>query len=276
MIDLSLNRDIYYASRRIEVGWTEKSGKGRVTQGTGFLIKKLEPSPPRVFLVTNRHVLDPEYRHRKYLGQVRSIDRISIIGFEGEIADGDPTQTIVITDFKVQTSDNWNEDAAVVPVGVVTVVGPKVVRRSWNFNTLAAEDEYGDAIRAGDMIVSIGFPKFGDYQTQRPVLTSGLIATDPMFPAPHPKYDNARVVLSDSFSRSGMSGSPVIAVQRGLKLGDSLAGLPHREMRLVGVNAGHLRAEDGDTMGLAHFVRADVIRCLIEKCGASPPTILLT
>lgn len=267
MIDLSLNRNVYYASRRLEVGWTETGGKSRLTTGTGFLVVRTDPPPNRVFLVTNRHVIDPVYRSEKYRGLVASVDSVAIIGFEGEIDGGNPNQTIKVDGVKPRTSDDWAEDVAVMEVtnSPVMVNGSNSVNRAWNFDMLASKEEFGDAVRVGDLVVSIGFPRFGEYQTVRPVLTTGIIATDPVFPAPHRKFDKSRIVLSDSFSRSGMSGSPVVAVQRGLKLGNGLSGPPHRDMRVVGVNAGHLRAEDGDTMGLAHFVRSDVVRSLIDE-----------
>lgn len=173
------------------------------------------------------------------------------------------------------------EDVAVLDLTTATpVAGPATLTRWIDISLLAPTTVFtssarSEAVQAGDYLTTIGFPPLAGKPTERPVLTSGVIASDPCNP---PSDDflahfvgrkaAGRYVLADSHSRGGMSGGMVVAPQRGLLPGAGLSGTPDaRRMWIVGVNAGHLRP---DEHGITHayFYRSDaIIECLTSLWG---------
>lgn len=65
-------------------------------------------------------------------------------------------------------------------------------------------------VRAGDEVTILGFPKGLDRQLGFPLWKRGSIASEPEI-----LYDDLPLFVVDSATRNGMSGSPVIARQRG-------------------------------------------------------------
>ena len=104
-----------------------------------------------------------------------------------------------------------------------------------------------------------GYPSVGGGVATRPILVSGMVASDPRFPAEVGGLVLQHSVLSHSFSWQGMSGAAVISPME--TLGSS---------RLVGVNAGHVDLE-GVTGGvLSHFVRIEKLVELLAAATGRP------
>ena len=59
-------------------------------------------------------------------------------------------------------------------------------------------------------------------------------------------------------------GSPVFAVQKGPKPGVGLEFPGFRELKLVGINAGHLKASDKTHSGISYFYKSTAILEIID------------
>jgi hypothetical protein len=103
----------------------------------------------------------------------------------------------------------------------------------------------------------------GDLMLVRPLLVSGIVSSDPRYPATFGNLVLPHSVFCHSFSWSGMSGAPVLGFS------DSLGNLG----KIFGVNAGHV-ADDGVGGGvISHFVRSDTARELLAQMGEPMPGV---
>ncbi|MCU8692620.1 hypothetical protein [Mycobacteroides abscessus] len=126
---------------------------------------------------------------------------------------------------------------------------------SWEM--LQESEKLWPQLQPGEFVVFPGYPVWHDKLQIRPVMRSGLLASDPQTDyrseeGKPTKDDSSHQVLFDAFSTSGNSGSPVFVAQRGIPpsdllipIGDGMAnhiqiGSPnyHRSF-LIGINASH-------------------------------------
>jgi hypothetical protein len=112
-----------------------------------------------------------------------------------------------------------------------------------------------------DMVALPGYPDFYDRNGDRPIVRIGTIASDPNSDYCDLNMNPARRIAYEAFSSAGSSGSPVIALAKGLKTGSGLSGGYFRDICVIGVNAGHLRGRDG--MDSSH---AGISYCFKSTC----------
>jgi hypothetical protein len=156
------------------------------------------------------------------------------------------------------------------------------------------------ALEAGEFVAFPGYPKWYDKLQTRPVLRSGMIASDPQTEyrrldgSPTTKDGNQQV-LFDAFSTSGNSGSPVFVSQKGIPPlpirmidtdGNSFSPYGrHAELKiegyhrsfLIGINTGHVNDEDSnnDHAGLSRLHKLSAIMEILRantKSSANVPT----
>jgi hypothetical protein len=122
-------------------------------------------------------------------------------------------------------------------------------------------------LRPGEFVAFPGYPTWYDRLQIRPVLRSGVIASDPQtnyrFSEGEPSNrDGNQQVLFDAFSTKGNSGSPVFVAQCGIapvevkikvsendsapQTGGKLAFSNYHRSFLIGINAGHFNDLDSD------------------------------
>lgn len=147
-------------------------------------------------------------------------------------------------------------------------------------------------IGPGEFVTFPGYPIWHDKSQKRPVMRSGLIASDPQTDyrsdvGEMTRIDSSHQVLFDAFSTSGNSGSPVFVAQRGLPpidihvpIGDSdayiqgqIAQRDYHRSFLIGINASHYNAtgipRPNEHAGLSRMHKLSVIMDIL-RANTSP------
>ena len=111
-----------------------------------------------------------------------------------------------------------------------------------------------------------GFPEWYDRQNNTPVFRMGTIASDPRLNYSYvPNAPIADRIAYEGFSTGGASGSPVFSIQRGFQTGDGIKASEgfYREVKLIGINAGHFNDQVGHS-GISYMFKSSTILDLID------------
>ena len=95
----------------------------------------------------------------------------------------------------------------------------------------------------------------------------GTIASDPRLNySCYPGEPIASRIAYEGFSTGGASGSPVFAIQRGFLTGDGISAPAdfYREVKLIGINAGHFKDQDGHS-GISYLYKSSAIHDIIDS-----------
>jgi hypothetical protein len=267
MIDLGVSRKNLYSARHVVAEVSMHDGTPVPSTGSGFVVVH-DGSP---FLVTNRHVVDPAYADSKYVGA--KVTAVRIRGYDTCSHQNEHEATLCLSSPDIVFGAD-NDDVAVFGIGSAShCEGQACALSNWYASEMLADtpefdsDDRALGILPMDLLAVCGFPELDGYEQQtRPVALVGFIASDPAHrPDPMPKLRGGlhvrskNIVLYQGFSRSGASGSPILAVQRGLQMGGGLSGPPSRPLRLVGINAGRLPGSAENPSALSYFIRSDSI-----------------
>lgn len=237
-------------------------------EGTGFLVE-FPTGDSRMGLVTNRHIADAvfynEVENRD--SQLQSIKiqwwQSTQLRCEHVITDpqplyhSDPLLDVAVIpvvskpgEFLEATGEIYGDIAQFMAENSPTEIR---LNHAISWEMLLECERLWPRIQPGDSVVFPGYPKWYDQLQIRPVMRSGLIASDPQTDyrsdkgAPT-KEDSSHQVLFDAFSTAGNSGSPVYVAQRGITFTISTGvGTPAVQMQssnyhqsfLIGINASH-------------------------------------
>lgn len=156
---------------------------------------------------------------------------------------------------------------------------------SWEY--LLQCEELWPQIEPGEFVTFPGYPVWYDHLENRPVMRSGVIASDPqteyrLTDGERTKDDSGCQVLFDAFSTKGNSGGPVFIAQRGLPPIDLRAPTPgggtavygklafdnYRKSFLVGINASHYNetgiSRTNEHAGLSRMHKLSVIMDILR------------
>ena len=213
--------------------------------------------PEGVVFVTNRHIVDIEYYARlsgqqQYSGQGYKVSSIRILTFKGA-----ERFTNVIHEVKLSWPSDDRVDIAILrnpkvidPKGTVTPGGAEVI---------ADNDFLRNKLVWGDFVSFASFQAWRDSKSERPILRTGIVASDPLYSYESDKIPLRDILLLEALSFAGSSGSPVFANARGIKVGDTLTGGSFRPAKIIGINAGHLPAPPDLHSGLSYCHRSDLL-----------------
>ncbi|GAA3817873.1 hypothetical protein [Nocardioides panacisoli] len=263
VLDLAFPTAALYSARLLNVVFRTKDGDERSGMGTCFVVKAPDGE---AFVVTARHVVDPELALIKFPGADLAAIFMAGWHYSKEVEDQRTFTALFPPTFLC--SEDPNVDLAIIPLKTSLALPKGGGISEWiPFDWLAAESEYLDDIRVGDFLASPGFTKLPGTELDRPVLLTGLIAGDPRFPidVARPGGSVARAVLYQSLSRSGLSGAPVFATQRGFKYGEGLVGPEPRPLRLVGVNTGSFQDSQETPLQFSYFTRSTDLLALLSE-----------
>ncbi|MGW4439165.1 S1 family peptidase [Streptomyces sp. NPDC004596] len=269
-----IDATVLYSAVRLTVQFSEYGSiRPTLYTGTGFVVRDGRGHDAARYLVTNRHVVDPNWdeRRRWELATVR------IAGYFQDPRDPRSSplwQEGVLTEPEVHVASTWHVDLAVLPLNAANRL--EVVSGSGHFNSLPAEmlalegDFLSGDITVGRQVLMPGYPGVDDQAAQRPILVGGVIASDPRFPAVLGTKDYPDEVFCHAFSWQGMSGSPVLSmVPRPATWADLESGGLSVRTVLAGVNAGHFDVRSDSTAGaISRFVRGDALADLLRQAGA--------
>jgi Trypsin-like peptidase domain len=263
VIDTGFRTNLLYAAKQVHTTWVDPGGRIHVSKGTGFVLA----GAACPLLVTNRHVVDPGYRcEDRAEWRFQSVSTIGIRVTSG----GDATSQLIVVSNPHPIWGRNGVDVAIVPLrgevfGDMAEGTLLPIVDYFGIEALAEAEHFdGSDISTGDLVFVPGFPTLGGEQTQMPILASGFIASDPRtsFRLPGREIPES-VLLVQSLSRSGLSGAPVYATQRGLTIGHGLSGPNPRPPRIVGINAGHISQDkDGPAMYTYCYKSTEILEAI--------------
>lgn len=274
--------------------------------GTGFLVQFPE-GDNRFGIVTNRHLTDVPW-HTQYQDVVAESVKVEMwqgrnLRLEFTISDpqplyhNDPTIDVAVIPF----GPKINTDIIGTPYDKIENIiddpdtNGLILNHGLSWPYLLECEKLWPVLEPGEFVSFPGYPAWYDKLQTRPVLRSGMIASDPQtdyrrLEGDPTIKDGNQQVLFDAFSTSGNSGSPVFVAQRGL------APLPihltssegkfspdgptarlevtgyHRSF-LIGINAGHINDFDSgrnnDHAGLSRLHKLSAIMDIL-RASTSP------
>ena len=253
------------ATNKIEVTF-QNAHDHKTGHGSGFWICSGED----LVFATNRHVIDIEYRSQKYQGHSYVLSSVQILTFDASGRSG--RQHVVRA--VIVTHEDPDIDIALLRVsGVVNRDGISVVPAS--VEVIADSHFLRTELEWGAQVSFSSFQPWRDTQTERPILRTGILASDPAYPFVSTSIKRPDVHLLEAFSFAGGSGSPVFANAKGIEVGPGLSGGGFRPARIIGMMTGHLLNEDNEAgapykahTGLSFCHRSDLLLSIVR--GAEP------
>lgn len=257
-----LNNTYLYAVSKICLVFSNEVNTVSI-QGTGFFIIKGK----NLYLITNRHLVQPDWKDPQYQGyklQSISFDRRSY----NEITKTVEVDTIEIKYCDVLYADNNIDDIACIKNIKVDDCWSQKIPICIEYSMLADSENFEKDLSICDSIAFIGFPTVYDHKNNMPILRSGVISSDPRLDYSFNGKDNGHVLAYEAFSTSGSSGSPVFAIQKGIKVGNGLEAPDgfYRPVMLIGINAGCFWYGPNKVhQHLSYMFKSDQIIKLIDK-----------
>ncbi len=250
-------KQFLYSAYRVETEHACPCGTTKSGSATAFI---LEASPKTPWIVTNRHVMDLDYRHPTSKYKDFSLLNFSITGRRPD--DSSYTFRLHPEARYFLHSDPENDVVLIEPR--IWWDSPKDAEKGffWHFTLehLADATLFSGSIWPFDVVCYAGFPDQHDKLGNRPIIRSGRIASDPKFDYSWDRSPHGMCVAYEGFSFSGSSGSPVFAPPRGMQ------GIPDsRHGYLIGVNAGHVPNYPTGHSGISYFYKSTVILEIIEQ-----------
>lgn len=257
-----LPKQFLYSAYKVVATFADDVGTTKSVQGTAFVVGV---GSDGFALVTNRHVLDLSYKEisGKYKRfQLRRVlvtgrrDNDSIYRFAL-----DPTAKISVPE------DPLDDVAVIINPRCEAVENMASLQIFYHFALEdLADDAYVKALTPFDVVAFAGFPDEHDKLSERPLVRGGRIASDPRFEFSLNGQAAGHCIAYEVFSHGGASGSPVYAPAKGW-----VGKEGSRNGKLVGINAGHLRAELGQHTGISYFYRSSVILDVLQANGVATP-----
>lgn len=265
-----LRNDFLYSAIKIDVTFEDLTKKTKTGSGTAFFVKN---SKGETSLITNRHVIDLDYKQKtakykdfkliKIILTVKEIDENTGLPTEDNILQVDNFNEFIF-------SENYENDVACLKdVHVVCLNGKEpFINFSISYENIADIKSLNNKLSVCDFVAFPGFPDWYDKKNNLPILRTGTIASDTRFDYSFNGNDNGQVIAYEAFSFGGSSGSPVFAIQKGIKIAKgNITGGNFREVMLIGINAGHLPIQGviETHSGISFFYKSSIILELIEK-----------
>ena len=235
-----LNNTFLYSAKKLLVNFSNGTDK-KSLQGTGFFIKK----DNEIILVTNRHVVEPEYGKCDLKGYIVSefyIESYQSFDSMGYPSKYNKSQILNFNEFTFAKNDL--NDVAILKDVRLHYPGMEV-NACIDYEMLADKEWFEKKLSVCDSIAYPGFPEWYDKKNNTPIFRMGTIASDPRFDYAYNARERfsqgAARVAYEGFSSGGASGSPVFAVQKGFRVGNGISAPDdfYRDVKLIGINAGH-------------------------------------
>lgn len=254
-------RDWLAATNKIEAEFRNGAEEAKQGHGSGFWID----SGAEMVLVTNRHMVDIVYKDEKYRGLGLELSSLTIRTFKADGARG----SLFVNGGTIETHEDPRIDIALLRG--LRLVRQEIPVSPMGFDLLADTGFTETELEWGAQITFSSFQAWRDAETDRPILRTGIVSSDPAHAfSLGAGIARSRVHLVEALSFAGSSGSPVFANAWGLEMDDTLAGGPGlRPAKIIGVMTGHLRV-DADVgaayqthTGLSFCHRSDLLRGML-------------
>ena len=253
-----------YTAYRLTSTFVDNLGNVESGTGTGFFVK---PKDGDVVLVTNRHVVDIEFFDAKYAGF--KLRQLRVSGKDIDPSSGQPdiTDECTVHDGTLKYSTiPENDIACLVNLSVCSAADSNLtIRYLIPQELLATATDFQSKFSVCDFVAFPGFPEWYDKRQHRPILRTGTISSDPRYDYAWEQDYKGECIAYEAFSYGGSSGSPVFAVQKGPRPGKGITFPGFRELKLIGINAGHLKTEERTHSGISYMYKASAILDTIES-----------
>ena len=160
-----------------------------------------------------------------------------------------------------------NDIACLISPRVINLLGNDKPSVSFplGHGLVATNSDLNDEINVCDFVAFPGYPDWHDKKQRRPILRTGTLSSDPRYDYHDPDGNYiGQCIAYEAFSSAGSSGSPVFALQIGLKPGVGITFSGYRPLKLVGINAGHLPAKDNSHSGISIMYKSSAILDIID------------
>lgn len=268
-MDHGLRNEFLNSAIKIDVTFEDSSKKTKTGTGTAFFVKN---SKGETSLITNRHLIDLDYKQKtakfkdfklsKIIATVKEINKETNLPTEDNILFLANCNEFIF-------SENYENDVACLKNVQAASLNGKEPYSSFSisYTNIADKKRLNEKLSICDFVAFPGFPDWYDKKNNLPILRTGTIASDPRFDYSYNGDDNGEVIAYEAFSYGGSSGSPVFAIQKGIKVGEGLSGGNFREVMLIGINAGHLPVQGimDSHSGISFLYKSSIILELIEQ-----------
>jgi hypothetical protein len=271
-----LNNEFLYTAHKMVVTFADSIGNNKTIIGTCFFVQN---SSGEMCLITNRHMLDIEYKDPTCKNY--SIVNIDISGKSKKDNCIDTLEDInfkIILITPVYSRHPKNDVACLKNIKAESLDGRSTIAidHYLPYDFLATNIDFSKNLHVCDFLAFPGFPAWHDKRSSRPILRTGTISSDPRFDYSYTGNDDGACVAYEAFSYGGSSGSPVFAVQKGPKPGNGIIFPGFRRLCCVGINAGHLpinyRSDETSPdapniklhSGISYFYKSSIILDLID------------
>ena len=243
-----LPRQWLEATNRIDVQF-DNGAQTKTGSGSGFW---LADRGGYCAFITNRHVVDLAYRDRKYVPEGYRLSRLTVSSHSAVPRN----QGVVVdleSDIDIRVHASYRVDIAIL---IPEDTAGRTLPISIPAYPLLADRSFFEALPWGAQVSFASFQAWRDSTTQKPILRTGIVASDPLDDYSSDIVDRKSALLLEAFSFSGSSGSPVFANAFGLQTdGTLLTGGPgFREARLIGVVCGHIPNREDMTVASSMHV----------------------
>ena len=259
-----LDNRFLYSAYQLHCTFANASGEKVNCTGTGFWMRNRDAN---LVLITNRHVLDLEYMNPKYAGF--SLRELIVSGkanaSSSDLPEVDQKWTVDHSQVKYSTVPE-NDIACLVNPRSVAIDGSSNIRLDYwiGRELFATTIDFQTKFSICDFVAFPGFPAWHDQRQHRPILRTGTISSDPRYDYSWSTEYKGECIAYEAFSYGGSSGSPVFAVQKGPKPGAGISFPGFRDLKVVGINAGHLPATKGTHSGISYMYKASAILEIID------------
>ena len=217
--------------------------------------------------MTNRHVLDVSYAEPNLTGL--ELRRLIVAGKGKEATTGLPNLDLrfeIVNPSVKFSGTKENDIACVINPVVLNLNGNDSPTISFNLDheLIATRNDLEHDISICDFVAFPGFHKWHDERQRRPILRTGTVSSDPRYDYSWNDDYQGECIAYEAFSYGGSSGSPVFAVQKGPRPGAGISFPGFREIRMIGINAGHMLAEDGSHSGISFMYKSSAILDIID------------
>lgn len=272
----SLSNDTLYVAVRVSSSFAVPDLEElKAVVGTGFFVMDSARLP---HLVTNRHVLELDYGEHASRFRGATLVAIEVRAFSWDQINLPPAQARrtppTLRNYRIDAVDpsrlklpaNYHEDVACISAAAMVdtsgdIAKPPIV---WSRDLLADDEWIATNLEVCDFVAFPGFPVWHDKLAGRPILRTGTIASDPRADYSHTPQHHGRRIAYEAFSSDGSSGSPVIAVQKADPSSSQNTPGAVRRPKVVGVNAGHLKAEGSGHSGISYFIKSSALLELLQ------------
>lgn len=240
------------------------TAQARSFMATGFLLSQRVSTHRQLWLVTNRHVLDPPFDPE------RAGHTLETLHVEGASVSTRGSEDRAIN-FKLTTPAALFPADPSVDVGMVGLdfsdAGGRLERMAFSTTDLVGRKAIqDDLIGVGSEVVMAGYPTLDNGTSERPLLVPGLVSSDLQHPAEYGGNVYAGQGMCHAFSRGGMSGAPVLTTVTREPWSEDDNSSPTSAVEILGINCGHPQEKRGPE-ALSLFVPAWTLDEMLADLG---------